>query len=244
LLIRSFRRLDSFTLIELLTVMAVIAILAGLILSISGFATKKGALARADSEVRALSLACEAFKTDTGGYPHQPLAVSGSITWTGTIPPSDQLDPRTQGNSEYGNGGTYPYVSASLMLYQALSGDLSNSGSGSAVGTTNYIHDLKPDVYGRSYSNAPVSGTNQVEYLSDPFGNCYGYSTANATSIQTGTSTVGSYPNGSVIYPGFNSTFDLWSTGGSVANPFTGTGGGAGAAGAPGDPMLQWIKNW
>ena len=252
LLLCSLRRLEGFsrrrgfTLIELLTVMAVIAILAGLILSISGYATKKGALARADSETKAISVACESFKTDNGTYPHQPLAVSGSIPPTtgegvGTNIPSDHLDPRTMGNSQSQNT---LYQQASLELYEALSGDLTTSGTGGGPGTKNYIQDLKQDVYGRFYSNAPVSGTNQVTYLSDPFGNCYGYSTANSTSVETGTPTTSGYPTSNAPDPGFNPTFDLWSTGGQVAAPFQGTGGGANSPGAPGDPMLQWVKNW
>ena len=41
--------------------MAVIAILAGLILSISGYAYKKGALSRATGEVQAISAALESY---------------------------------------------------------------------------------------------------------------------------------------------------------------------------------------
>ena len=39
--IRSLHRMSAFTLAELLAVMAIIAILAGLILSVSGYATKE-----------------------------------------------------------------------------------------------------------------------------------------------------------------------------------------------------------
>jgi prepilin-type N-terminal cleavage/methylation domain-containing protein len=244
--IRSLCRNGGFTLIELLTVMAVIAVLAGLILSVSGYATKKSAMARADAEVKALSLACESYKADNGGYPHQPLAVSGSIPYgagqaggTATNVPSDLLDPRTMGNSESNNA---LYANASLELYEALTGDLSQSGTGGGPGVTNYIHDMKPDVMGRSYPDVPVSGTNQVQYLSDPFGNCYGYSTANSTSASTGTNTVQGYPTTSSAYPGYNPTFDLWSTAGSVSSPYS--GGGATAPGSAGDPALQWTKNW
>jgi len=249
ILARSLQRLRrparalAFTLIELLTVMAVIAILAGLVLSISGYATKKAATSRAEAETKALAVALDSFKADTGAYPHQPLAVSGSLNFLSTEPnkyPSDLLDPRTQGNSQSQNS---VYAQASLELYEALTGDLSCSGSGGGQGSTNYIHDMKPDVYGRPFPNVSVSGTNMVTYLSDPFGNCYGYSTANSTSITTGTITTGAYPSAGVAYPGFNSTYDLWSTGGAVAAPYAGTGG-ANAPGAAGDPMLQWIKNW
>jgi general secretion pathway protein G len=243
-LIRSLRRLGGFTLIELLTVMAVIAVLAALILSVSGYATKKGALARADTEIKAISLACESFKTDNGAYPHQLLAVSGSLqqqTSPGNPPiPSDQLDPRTNGNSQSYNSS---YQQASLELYEALTGDLSTSGTGGGQGSRNYISDMKPDVFGRQYPNVPVSGTNQVTYLSDPFGNCYGYSTANSTSVSTGSSSVSGYPSQTATLPGFNPTFDIWCTGGSVNPPFAGAAG-SNAPGAPGDPMLQWVKNW
>lgn len=240
-LIRSLRRPGGFTLIELLTVMAVIAILAGLVLSISGYATKKGATARAQTEVQALSLACESFKTDNGAYPHQALASGGTILTSGTIP-SDALDPRTNGNSQSQNA---TYANASLELYEALTGDLSLSGTGGGPGVHNYITDFKQDVYGRTYMNQAIaSGSNTVQYLSDPFGNCYGYSTANATSVSgTGGPTVSGYPMGSAVNPGFNPTFDLWSTGGQV-NPPYGATGTTQLPGAPGDPMLQWIKNW
>jgi len=104
--IRPLRRLRAFTLIELLTVMAVIAVLAGLILSISGYVTSKAAKARAQSEIAALGLACENYKTDNGAYPEimPPSApgVSGSATVTVSSDqssiPSDNLDPRTWGN--------------------------------------------------------------------------------------------------------------------------------------------------
>jgi hypothetical protein len=137
-------------------------------------------------------------------------------------------------------------MNASLELYQALSGDLSCTGTGGGPGVKNYISDLRQDVLGRANAGAPVSGTgspaNTVYYLSDPFGNCYGYSTANATSVANQTSTITGYPSSTATYPGYNPTFDLWCTGGSFSTPNNGTG--ASAPGAPGDPILQWIKNW
>jgi prepilin-type N-terminal cleavage/methylation domain-containing protein len=239
---RSSRRTLAFTLIELLTVMAVIAILASLILSISGYVTKKASSARADTEIKGISVACESYKTDNGSYPHQPLATSGTINWANAqLPyPSDLLDPRSNGNAQYNNAA---YANASLELYEALSGDLSLSGTGGGPGVHNYIVDLRPDSLGRYYSSAPVSGTNPVTYLSDPFGNCYGYSTAANTYASTGTSYVQS--SSSTTGPGFNAaTFDFWSTAGQINNPFSGNGGGSSSPGAPGDPMLQWSKNW
>ncbi|HEX4086276.1 MAG TPA: prepilin-type N-terminal cleavage/methylation domain-containing protein [Chthoniobacteraceae bacterium] len=231
---RSVPRPPGFTLIELLTVMAIIAILAGLILSVSGYAMKKGALSRAQSEIQAISTACESYKADNGTYPYQPLAVGNSIPTTGAIP-SDYLDPRTNGNSASTNT---VYTNASLELYQALTSDLSDSGTGGGIGTKNYIADMRPDVWGRNNMGASVSSTNPVLFISDPFGNSYGYSTANSTAVTTGSSVVSGYspPN---TMPGYNPTFDLWSTGGNTTTPNQGS-----TAGLPGDPSLAWVKNW
>jgi prepilin-type N-terminal cleavage/methylation domain-containing protein len=227
---RGSRRGLAFTLIELLVVIAIVAILAGLVISISGLAQKKAALARAKAEVAAIGSACESYKADNGGYPHQPLAVSGSIPATGPVP-SDLLQPagdQADGNSSPGNS---KYEQASLELYQALTGDLTSSGTGG--GTKNYLADMKPDSFGRNNPSAPVSPSNTVQSINDPFGNCYGYSTAYATAILSG----------STSKVGYNLTYDLWSTGGTTAPPYTQTTG-ANAAGAPGDPSLQWETNW
>ena len=52
----------AFTLIELLTVMTIIGILAGLILMVSGFVQKKAAVSRAEAEIQAMSAACESVQ--------------------------------------------------------------------------------------------------------------------------------------------------------------------------------------
>ena len=50
-------RYNAFTLIELVLVVGIIAVLAGLVLSTVGYARKKGALARAETEIAAISAA-------------------------------------------------------------------------------------------------------------------------------------------------------------------------------------------
>jgi prepilin-type N-terminal cleavage/methylation domain-containing protein len=253
---RTLRRLRAFTLIELLTVMAVIAILAGLILSISGFVTKKAAMARAQTEISALGLACENYKTDNGTYPNLVPPATSGLTATGTSTvntsaytsnvPSDNLDPKTMGNpsTTYTGqpGSPTSYTTASLELYVALTGDVSLSGTGGGPGSRNYISDFRQDAYGRAYTNVSVSGTNPVQYLGDPFGNPYGYSTANAFFQQyEQTLSNGAQPK-TTTPPGYNPTFDIWSTGGSTSNPYS--GGGASAPGTAGDPALGWVTNW
>src|SRR5437867_12835134 len=65
----SFSARSAFTLIELVVVVGIILILAGLVLSTAGYARKKGARARAETEIAALSAACESYKADHGIYP-------------------------------------------------------------------------------------------------------------------------------------------------------------------------------
>jgi type II secretion system protein G len=66
----------GFTLIELMVVIAIIAILAGLLLNTAGYIQKKGASSRAEAEMAALTVALENYKTDNGEYP-QGTNVSG-----------------------------------------------------------------------------------------------------------------------------------------------------------------------
>ena len=62
-------RYNAFTLIELILVVGIIIVLAGLVLSTVGYARKKGARARAETEIAAISAAIENYKADNGVYP-------------------------------------------------------------------------------------------------------------------------------------------------------------------------------
>src|SRR5213078_4972235 len=65
----SFRAEGAMTIIELLVVIIIIFILAGLILSISSYVQNKGTRARAETEIAAISAALESYKADNGIYP-------------------------------------------------------------------------------------------------------------------------------------------------------------------------------
>src|SRR5436189_4373705 len=99
---------NAFTLIELLVVFGIILILAGLVLSTVGYARKKGARARAETEIAAMSAACESYKSDNGVYP------SNGDT--------NNLDARTNGNPS-----SPSYNLTSLALYNLLFGATNGS---------------------------------------------------------------------------------------------------------------------
>jgi len=187
----SFRAEGAFTIIELLVVITIIVILAGLILSTMDYVQKKGARSRAEAEIAAMSAALESYKADNGIYPRDATA-------------TDTLDARTSGNPTN-------YQAASLFLYNSLFG-ATNGSRTPASGTKSYFV-FKPNMLG------PADQTQNVQYIRDPFGNSYGYSTAYQNSSATG----------------YNPTYDLWSTSGLMTNPPTsGT-----------DTITpQWIKNW
>src|SRR5437773_9271296 len=198
----SFGAEGAFTLIELLVVIAIIIILAGLILSTAGYVQKKGARARAETEIAAMSAALESYKADNGIYARNAttdsLAALTDPTYATKTPPNPQptsYDPAVTG-----------YSFASLYLYGQLSGNPSGDRS-TYTGQTYF--QFKPNML------SPSGGTGTVTAIRDPFGNSYGYSTAQQANPSNG----------------FNSTFDLWSTAGT-SNPTDAA------------YEKAWIKNW
>lgn len=192
----------GFTLVELLCVMTIIAILAALVLGTFQYAQQKGARSRSETEINALEAALESYKADNGTYP------SSSET--------DSLGPVATSYSPSA------YVAAGQILYKALSGDTDfnfSNGMGGASAGKQYF-EFKPN---QLYSN----GTTSTTYPIDPWGNAYGYSTAQANVAPT------ALP---ATTPGFNPTFDLWSTAGSTEAPNPTPSSGTV------DP--KWIKNW
>src|SRR5256884_703188 len=96
----------AFTLIELIVVLGLIIVLTGLVLSTVGYARKKGARARAETEIAAMSAACESYKADNAVYPFNSA--------TNTLDARSNLNPSA-------------YSTASLLLYEQLSGDLAHN---------------------------------------------------------------------------------------------------------------------
>jgi prepilin-type N-terminal cleavage/methylation domain-containing protein len=184
----SFSVRSAFTLIELIVVTTVIVILTGLVLSTVGYVQKKAARARAETEIAAMSAACESYKADYGVYPFNSN--------TNTLNARTDLDPSAIG-----------YSNASLFLYEKLMGV--TSGNRSETPSARTYMSFKPNQLG------PADQTQPVQFICDPFGNSYGYSTAGN--------------------PQANPTFDLWSTAG-VAPSST--------PAPPAAQQDFWIKNW
>jgi len=143
----------AFTLIELIVVIAIIIILAGLILSTVGYVQKKGARSRAETEIAAISAACESYKADNGICP------TDSST-TETLRPN--VDPE--------GGNPANFISSGRFLYRQISGDSDGDPSNGIEGKGYFAGALKPNML-----NPNPAGPNT--YIRDPFGNAYGYST-------------------------------------------------------------------
>lgn len=63
------RRARAFTLLELLTVIAIVAVLSGIVIGVGRRASETGKIARAKAELAALSVALESYKRQFGDYP-------------------------------------------------------------------------------------------------------------------------------------------------------------------------------
>jgi len=194
---------SAFTLIELIVVVGIITILAGLVLTTVGYARKKGARARAETEIAAIAAACENYKADNGVYPTGAASIA--------LNAQTSSDPTA-------------YQTASQYLYGELSGDRNFNYviDQTEQGNRSYFafKATPPSADGTSNSGmlsiTRSGSTYTVNHIIDPFGNSYGYSTINNPVAN---------PN---PMPGYNPTFDLWST--ANANPAS--------------DQNQWIKNW
>src|SRR5258707_207576 len=135
------RRHNAFTLIELVVVSGLILVLTGLVLSTVGYARKKGARARAETEIAAMSAACESYKADNAVYPFNSA--------TNALNAQTSVDPSA-------------YQAASLYLYNALFGATAGSRTPNTGARSYFV--FKPNML------FPADQTQTVQYIQDPFG--------------------------------------------------------------------------
>ena len=204
----------AFTLIEMLTVMAVIAVLASLIVSVNAFAQKKSSLVRAEAEIKTMAAACENYKADMGGYPRDIAPENSEESHTDALCPV--LD---------GNPLVEKYQKANLVLYKALSGDNDADGKSKEKPYCEF-----------SPNQLQKNAAGEIKYIRDPFGNSYGYSTTGASTDEFYRSQLQKNP--AARRPpsgGFNPTFDIWSTGGMISKE---------TAAELNPIRKRWVKNW
>ncbi len=231
-------RRAAFTLIELLTVITIILILAGLILGIAGHAQNKAATSRAQGEIQAFSTACENYKIDNGTYP-RTKANTDALQTTSTS--SSAVDPNSTG-----------YKNTSQDLYRFLCGNyiptFDSSGNATWTKWSSGNSTPKPTTY-FAFKDSQLNNTGNVtsgyidpatvSFIQDPFGFSYGYSTMYQADVDANASSGSTQPP----KDGYNPTFDLWSTAGystSSGKPYPTTGPGATAS----NWNTLWVKNW
>lgn len=212
----------GFTLIEMLTVMTIIAILTGLVIAIAGYAQRRAAVTKAEGQIASMSGGLENYKQDNGSYPRDATR-------------TDVIDPRVNGSPT-----SSTYLTANIFLYKALSGDTGPGGTPIVPPQPDLVPDGKPE--STPYFNFPSSmlktaSTGAVSYIVDPFGNAFGYSTAGALFEENFRIQLQANPSAARGTPkGYNPTYDLWSTGG-VSTSSADTAKLI-------DDSKRWIKNW
>ncbi|HUB66245.1 MAG TPA: prepilin-type N-terminal cleavage/methylation domain-containing protein [Candidatus Methylacidiphilales bacterium] len=153
---------SSFTLVEVLTVMVIIAILASLVIFAGEAVMLAGSRNRAQSEIKAFSSALENYKNDNGTYPTDGTNLVG--------PPNSPYptDPSV-------SGGNYQLSSA--KLYLALSGKTNFTDEPVAGRVPYYV--FKGNQVGNPTG---ASGGGASTYVQDPFNFSYGYSIGDGTT--------------------------------------------------------------
>jgi general secretion pathway protein G len=196
----------AFTLIELLAVITIIVILAGLVVAGMGYVNERQAKEKTKVQLAILAKALEDFKLDNGAYP--PLI---KIT-DGSLESADNAD--IFNSSGATNKDSPGLITQSKALYKALFWDTDYDGNGAVTsnGSKNdadqkiYLPELNPG----TANNASKLGWNSTDrtYIIDPWGNPYVFQSAMNAPQGTGANKTAN-PNDDAINP----DFDLWSMG-------------------------------
>ena len=143
--LRPLREQSAFTLIELLAVITIIGILAGLTLGAAGAVRRHGAKSTAKAEVAALQAACDRYFADYNLYPT-----------TNSMP-----DPASSSDVNPSPSGKYSTAGPSLF--------------NSLFGTNQYNLPPSTKRYFEPKPAMVSSAANANPYFIDPWGYAYGY---------------------------------------------------------------------
>lgn len=193
------RPLFAFTLIELVIVVALLFVLAGLAIPAAGAVFGKGNKVKAAGLMKDLRGACEAYRIDNGILPREKE--------------TDELDARVDVNPNDDR-----YLKANIHLYSALANDFlpRNAPDGQPDDPSKIYRVFRPaELSGDKKADGTIG---KVKYIQDPFGLPFGYSTA-ATKMDE-EYREGLRRNPTLPRPqelkGYNSNMDLWSTAGGT----------------------------
>jgi type II secretory pathway pseudopilin PulG len=153
----------SFTLVELLTVIGIIAILAALILTAGNGVMAKAKRSRASAEIQAMSTALESYKADNGIYPPSDNVLAPNYSTfdpTSSTTNSTLLYMAITGQTNYNNG-----ASTGVKSYMSLKANQ----VGNLAGPYSYVKDPWNYAYGYSTGSSaanPYNGTNFFDLFS------------------------------------------------------------------------------
>ena len=153
----------AFTLIELMAVIVIIVILAGMVVGGLGYVNEKQARSKAQVQIALISKALEEYKLDNGQYPPTTNRTGSWTTAAGT--------------------GT----SAILFDFLYFDSDRDSQGPPGDADQKIYLPDLDPLTSKQGWTTGTVS---RVTKITDPWGNEYCYRTAmpaTGTTANTGT---------------------------------------------------------
>jgi prepilin-type N-terminal cleavage/methylation domain-containing protein len=215
----------AFTLLELMTVLAVIVILTGMVVGVAGLVQRKSAMTRAKTEIEMLSMAAERYKSENGSYPRTDR--------TDKLSPMEDFQPTKS-----------KYSDASLDFYKELTGDTKEPCDGiPEADSIQYLKEFDPRILKKSTTGVGTDKRTQIGGFQDPFGFPYGYSTAAADKESEYLAELKKNPSATrprgAEAKGYNgASFDLWSTAGG--NPST-------ELKSDKEKQIEqakWVKNW
>jgi prepilin-type N-terminal cleavage/methylation domain-containing protein len=169
----------AFTLIELLTVIAIIAILAAITFGVIKGVNQRAAIGQAKTELSSLAQALEAYKLQYGDYPQTGAAANSATATTATA------------------------TDAPGILFNALTGKRGPSSTNVVISGRSYLETARFSVQDTSSTGTPVAGANQVaNAFLDPWGRRYLYYYKTGTSwVRVGYILVSVGPDGLITAP-------------------------------------------
>ena len=179
----------AFTLIELMAVITIIVILAGLVVGGLGYVTDKQAKSKASVQIALLSKALEEYKLDMGSYP----LTANTATGLGQTPGLYQ--------ALFYEGFDYAKQNSPEKWVKTV-----GSNAAFSKATKIYLPDLDPTATKQGWVTNAATVPVVIPQLLDPWGKEYAYRTASGLPAGTpATSPV----NADTMNP----DFDLWSYG-------------------------------